>query len=1255
MYHYLEERNPDDAKAIRAFVINYLKNVSDRYDYNARFEELAERYGTEDVDVIESEMTANAMFEVLNSEETIKRLAGENPTLLEKIRDALVAFIEELKGIVKKLAWDERTALDEEFEILDTIRFMFNNALEKVDTKNTALKDGEVKYSLGISHEDIKKLRSVGRKSINEFTSKEIQISEKWAQKFWSELGDKSPFFRSWFGDWRAYDRTAVTVATKNGSNRGNVKNRDTNWDIKVSGKVFNESRHNGNINKDAIPYLSIIEDVIKNAILLDTFVIDKAKSVNSLFMHSFYTVADIGDGVELLKLYVEEMNNPNTNDTSKRAYQLQNIEKQQLKVQGSPMVSPIIQTAVVNTVSDLFSLVKHHDKNFNPNKVNEHFLSKQGFPIKYYHGTNADFSVFDRAKSSKKVHLNVLGDGNYFTSNKTSAERYGKNVIGAYIKIKTPYIFKSEIFNTVADQISEDFSINRNSIKGSQVQAFLKSKGFDGVISLDEDGRAAVVNAFDSNQVKSFEDIIGTFDGNNPDIRYSYAGQKAVTANRSKLGEAISLENAGELSAEEIRKQTGWFRGYDNKWRFEIDDSKMKVSTSGKYSRNPDIRRYQELTEKIYFEDNATDEEHAEFNSLSKSLEGVSVRPQKLGDLIEHDELFAAYPQLENISFRLEKDTGSANGWYSEFDNEIVVRQNLALKPEELKSTLIHEIQHAIQHIENFANGSNPEFFEYNENAKYETLAYKKYVKAENRLKAYMQYSLEDISDIIGVYNSETVYLGLTQSEYAKAYDKAAKQIKDENLLDVFWEYAEAREELYTELSNTENETPRDSYRKTAGEIEARDVQKRLNYNSESRKNIRPDIDRTDVVFAEGVDESYEIKIDSDGNKFVDVDPTLFDARSGESHAQTIARIIKERFDNLLDIRGQKIQINKTTNDEWRHSKSANYLMKLDIQSYNDKLKTIPFADEIVTIAKNWIGEEISHTRSDDIVEFARGNVYYRVEKNGYVADIIVGTRKNGSAVLYDIKNIYTKKITDAPVTMASKNSQRSAGTSVNNSVSQTDDDVKIKYSLQETADASKTRAELLRENDNLRVANKVCQLHSAEKRAEEQPRKDAGKIARQMLREFNSKYDSKELTDSIYNIFQYYAAEGDNTDYVIDYLATVAKDVVAQSQSLDSTLYEDYADLRKTICNMKFALPEHVLRQLEENHDGKFRQKTFGKMRLVSKSVALNQRKRKIDKFHRKFVDFGAPEGTRTPDLLVRSQSLYPTELPAHAFLSA
>ena len=32
-----------------------------------------------------------------------------------------------------------------------------------------------------------------------------------------------------------------------------------------------------------------------------------------------------------------------------------------------------------------------------------------------------------------------------------------------------------------------------------------------------------------------------------------------------------------------------------------------------------------------------------------------------------------------------------------------------------------------------------------------------------------------------------------------------------------------------------------------------------------------------------------------------------------------------------------------------------------------------------------------------------------------------------------------------------------------------------------------------------------------------------------------------------------------------------------------------------------------------------------------------------------------FGAPEGTRTPDLLIRSQALYPAELRAHIAVSA
>ena len=49
--------------------------------------------------------------------------------------------------------------------------------------------------------EDVDVLHSIGGKSINDFTDEEIKKAQKWACKFYKELGVKSPFFRAWFGD----------------------------------------------------------------------------------------------------------------------------------------------------------------------------------------------------------------------------------------------------------------------------------------------------------------------------------------------------------------------------------------------------------------------------------------------------------------------------------------------------------------------------------------------------------------------------------------------------------------------------------------------------------------------------------------------------------------------------------------------------------------------------------------------------------------------------------------------------------------------------------------------------------------------------------------------------------------------------------------------------------------------------------------------------------------------------------------------
>ncbi len=348
--------------------------------------------------------------------------------------------------------------------------------------------------------------------------------------------------------------------------------------------------------------------------------------------------------------------------------------------------------------------------------------------------------------------------------------------------------------------------------------------------------------------------------DGEKDVHKYSFAGGNALTADKSLLAEAMELEKNG-VDSEDIRQSTGWFRGYDNKWRFEIDDSKMKISTAGLYSRNPDIRRYQELFNKIYFEDSATSEERNEFKQLFDSFEGVDIKPRLLGDLIDHDELFAAYPQLQDVFITYKDDTGTADGWYDPIMNEIVINKSQILRPDILKDTLIHEIQHIIQYIEGFTTGASPKLYEHDKSAKYATLSQRKLVEAEKKLKEQMSISGEDISAIVAQYNFETMYEGLTDSEYAQAYDRAAAQIKDEHLQDAFWDYSVARERAYQELATIEKDSPRDSYRKTAGEVEARDVSRRVNFDAEKRNNTRPDIDREDVVFSDDEGASYSFE----------------------------------------------------------------------------------------------------------------------------------------------------------------------------------------------------------------------------------------------------------------------------------------------------------------------------------------------------------------------------------------------------------
>lgn len=75
--------------------------------------------------------------------------------------------------------------------------------------------------------------------------------------------------------------------------------------------------------------------------------------------------------------------------------------------------------STTIYTVSDLYSLVKRLDEDFTvTHEVNSALLNEDGTPKVFYHGTNSsDFTVFDSSKSNKRVRLNVLGEGYYFSA----------------------------------------------------------------------------------------------------------------------------------------------------------------------------------------------------------------------------------------------------------------------------------------------------------------------------------------------------------------------------------------------------------------------------------------------------------------------------------------------------------------------------------------------------------------------------------------------------------------------------------------------------------------------------------------------------------------------------------------------------------------------------------------------------------------------------------------------------------------------
>ena len=186
-----------------------------------------------------------------------------------------------------------------------------------------------------------------------------------------------------------------------------------------------------------------------------------------------------------------------------------------------------------------------------------------------------------------------------------------------------------------------------------------------------------------DADRSRAFNEAINSSDN----IRFSLAGERGAaaadkaeerTARMDNLSVARKMEEE-KKDAKAIKMATGWERGADGKWRYEMPDAMIKdtMDVGGGHI----VKRYED---------------------------DMLWNGGKLSDVIDAPELFKAYPQLKDV--RIDTDAimndMPSHGEYDSKTNTITIHAD---ELKYMNDILNHEIQHAIQGIEGFATGGSP------------------------------------------------------------------------------------------------------------------------------------------------------------------------------------------------------------------------------------------------------------------------------------------------------------------------------------------------------------------------------------------------------------------------------------------------------------------------------------------------------------------------------------------------------------------
>lgn len=306
--------------------------------------------------------------------------------------------------------------------------------------------------------------------------------------------------------------------------------------------------------------------------------------------------------------------------------------------------------------------------------------VNEDGTPKVVYHGTNAEFNIFQQENgayffSESRDYAESMAD-----------ERGGNRIIEAYLKMKNPYTMKLS---------PEQFTDN---VAEAPFIRYAKEHGHDGVI-FEYDGSKEDLAydkfyvVFDSTQIKSATENIGTFDKTNPDIRYSSASARQASerdkqnletvsamlddgSGRGVFKDAVFLRNPRlmqKLIDEREKTQTAAFRDW-------FADSKA-TNTTGEpllvfHGAGAKFTKFDVGGKPIWLTANIKYAE--EYSTATRSVERILPEASIYAGNV--DRIIPAYIRVENPA-----DVGNTDGGYS--GNYVNLAKRLQIRPSELQA----------------------------------------------------------------------------------------------------------------------------------------------------------------------------------------------------------------------------------------------------------------------------------------------------------------------------------------------------------------------------------------------------------------------------------------------------------------------------------------------------------------------------------------------------------------------------------------